>query len=87
VIYGCLILGMDSNQVPYFTNLLVLKDWLRGGKNGSMLRLVAGKSMRDCREDLTGEKIRCITKMPLNCLVEDEVMDKSGSIPPWIIGM
>jgi len=52
-----------------------------------MLRLVAGKSMRDCREDLTGEKIRCITKMPLNCLVEDEVMDKSGSIPPWIIGM
>jgi len=22
VIHGCLILGMDSNQVPYFTNLL-----------------------------------------------------------------
>ncbi|KAH7520582.1 hypothetical protein FEM48_Zijuj08G0160400 [Ziziphus jujuba var. spinosa] len=48
------------------------RGWLRGGKSGSLLRLLVGRSMRVCREDLTGKKIRFIIRMLLSCLEEDE---------------
>ena len=52
------------------------RGWLRGGKNGRTSRLLVGKSMKGYREDLTGAKIPFITRMPLSCLGDGEVMNQ-----------
>nr|XP_048334972.1 uncharacterized protein LOC125423795 [Ziziphus jujuba var. spinosa] len=61
------------------------RGWLRGGKSGSLLRLLVGRSMRVCREDLTGKKIRFIIRMLLSCLEEDELEPIFESLLSWVL--